>query len=158
MIRTALYRHFDGSDCLLYVGITRDPARRFAMHCATKGWVFDIATIRIEWLPTKEAALDAERRAIAIEGPRYNFQHISANRSRKAAPSSPVKHADLIAEIEAFCQEVGMAKTAFGDACMSDPSLVKNLRDGRELRGKTVRKLQQFIMASHVAPKKGVQQ
>lgn len=67
-------------------------------------------------------------------------------------------HLDLHATISTFCAVRGMSKSAFGLQAVGDPSLVRDLERGRELRGATVRKVQQFIMASHAAPKKAVQQ
>lgn len=71
----ALYRFFAEDGELLYVGITSNPARRFAQHGSDKEWWEEVAEIRMERLPSREAVLAAERAAIIAERPRYNVVH-----------------------------------------------------------------------------------
>ena len=130
---------------MLYVGVTRDPARRFAIHCVSKDWAHDVATIRLEWFRSKTDAIDAERAAIISERPVYNFQHNGLKPTRFAAPTSPVKHSDFLETIADFCAARGMAKTMFGSLSVGDPSFVKNISDGRECRRKTVARVLQYI-------------
>ena len=68
------------------------------------------------------------------------------------------QHLDLHATISTFCAVRGMSKSAFGLLAVGDPSLVSDLERGRELRSKTVRKVQQFIMSSHASAAKAVAQ
>jgi predicted GIY-YIG superfamily endonuclease len=75
MTRTALYRHRDTNGTLLYVGISLSVAARLARHTSTAHWFSEVARVDIEWLPTREAALVAERRAIRTEHPRCNVAH-----------------------------------------------------------------------------------
>jgi DNA-binding GntR family transcriptional regulator/predicted GIY-YIG superfamily endonuclease len=72
--RTALYRLYDADDKLLYVGITGDVKARMKQHAADKHWWGDVAIDRVEWLDSREIALEAEREAIRAERPRYNHQ------------------------------------------------------------------------------------
>lgn len=69
---TALYRAVDAAGNLLYVGISCDPSARFALHSHEKFWWPDVASIAIDWLSSRPAALIAEQRAITNEHPRYN--------------------------------------------------------------------------------------
>lgn len=70
---TALYRIFDSCGKLLYVGISCNAAARMAGHAAeNKRWWRQVAEIKVEWLPNRAVALDAERAAIASENPVYN--------------------------------------------------------------------------------------
>ncbi|GJF06569.1 GIY-YIG nuclease family protein [Pseudonocardia sp. D17] len=71
----ALYRFFDSSERLLYVGITNDPTRRFEQHRSTKPWWTEVATVRIEQHASRSKALAAERAAIVAEHPIHNIQH-----------------------------------------------------------------------------------
>lgn len=71
-MRTALYRHFDRADQLLYVGISVDPVRRMAEHCSRSSWFKQIARVSVEWLEDRKLALAAERRAILGEQPKHN--------------------------------------------------------------------------------------
>ncbi|MEU4410701.1 GIY-YIG nuclease family protein [Streptosporangium sp. NPDC023963] len=74
----ALYRFYDATGVLLYVGITADPGVRFKKHRGDKEWWTEVANIRIEKLPTRAAVLDAERRAIREERPLWNVAHNDA--------------------------------------------------------------------------------
>jgi hypothetical protein len=51
----------------------------------------------------------------------------------------------LIAKIQAYCRKHGLTDTSFGWAALKDPNLVSDLRAGRELRRKTLEKLQNFM-------------
>lgn len=73
--RTALYRLFDASGALLYVGITGNPQKRFGEHAATKEWWPAVAERRIEWLATRVDAAASEKKAIERELPSWNIRH-----------------------------------------------------------------------------------
>lgn len=73
--KTTLYRHFDGADCLLYVGISRDPFRRAGAHAHGSRWADQIARVTMEQFETRAVALTAERLAIINEGPKFNVAH-----------------------------------------------------------------------------------
>lgn len=77
--KTALYRHFDENGDLLYVGISISAVQRLSQHRSSSPWFEQIAKVDIEWHPTREAALRAEREAIISERPRYNKMHNAAN-------------------------------------------------------------------------------
>lgn len=73
---TALYRHFDKAGTLLYVGVSFDPLHRFKQHCGdNKCWVDDIASMTLERFDNRFEALQAEKRAIKNELPKYNIAH-----------------------------------------------------------------------------------
>ena len=74
-----LYRFFDGSGTLLYVGISCSALRRFLEHKNEKSWWPEIARSTLEHFDTRQQALDAEKAAIQKEKPKYNKVH---NRSR----------------------------------------------------------------------------
>ena len=80
----SIYRHFDGTGRLLYVGCASNPVKRTYGHKAMSEWFRDVRTIRIEYWDTKEQALEAERRAVASEGPIYNAQHAKPKRDIKS--------------------------------------------------------------------------
>jgi len=71
----ALYRFYDRSDVLLYVGITVDPSARFKKHAGDKLWWGEVDHIDIEQCATRREAEDAEREAIKKEEPLYNKVH-----------------------------------------------------------------------------------
>lgn len=70
---TALYRHFDVSGALLYVGITgRDFTRRLHEHRCKEAWAKQVARTTVDYFPTRAEAIEAETRAIAEECPIHN--------------------------------------------------------------------------------------
>ena len=71
----ALYRLFDETGQLLYVGISVDPGKRFAQHRSDKAWWSDVRTMNVQPMPNRRAALDAEREAIKNERPLHNVVH-----------------------------------------------------------------------------------
>jgi len=78
---TALYRFYDAEGDLLYVGVTGNLASRFSDHRRMSPWWAHADRHEVEWLPHWSAALQAERRAIRDEAPRWN----SVFNTRRAA-------------------------------------------------------------------------
>jgi predicted GIY-YIG superfamily endonuclease len=70
--RTGLYRLFDASRALLYIGISDALRDRMAGHAATQPWWHEVAHRTVVWYDDREAADAAETLAIAAEKPRYN--------------------------------------------------------------------------------------
>lgn len=52
---------------------------------------------------------------------------------------------DLLQFVEAALLAKGMTATEFGMAAMGDPNLVRDLRNGRELRWKNAERVLKFI-------------
>lgn len=69
--RTALYRHFNSSGDLLYVGISACAMKRIAEH-KNSSWVLDIARIELQYFEERGAAREAEKQAIKSEMPLFN--------------------------------------------------------------------------------------
>lgn len=72
---TAVYRLYDSSDRLLYVGIASDPLRRWGQHAKQTTWWSSVTATRLEWFETRKAAELAEKEAIQQEEPRFNLLH-----------------------------------------------------------------------------------
>lgn len=53
---------------------------------------------------------------------------------------------DLLAAIEAHCAKTGIKESTFGHVALNDPNFVRNLKDGREPRRKTVARAFEFIL------------
>lgn len=79
MTTHALYRFYDNTDELLYVGITLDPGKRFKQHSTQKAWWSDVADITLQKFDSRIEVLAAEREAIKTESPRYNVIHNQAS-------------------------------------------------------------------------------
>lgn len=71
----ALYRFYDRTDVLLYVGISIDLPARLRKHRREKPWWLEIANITVEPHDSRAEALAAEAVAITEETPLYNDQH-----------------------------------------------------------------------------------
>ena len=70
---TTLYRLFDASGRLLYVGITsRNPIDRLRAHSRTRWWWEQAVSVRLEHFHSREEAQAAESAAIKDEHPAYN--------------------------------------------------------------------------------------
>lgn len=67
-----LYRLFDASGALLYVGVSRDPFERLRRHAQKKEWWAEVARIDLSVCATYRTALTQEREAIAVERPLHN--------------------------------------------------------------------------------------
>lgn len=74
-MKTALYRHFDTSGALLYVGVSLSAVARLAQHKQTAHWFEQLARVDVEWFDSRFEALEAEAIAITRELPRHNVQH-----------------------------------------------------------------------------------
>jgi len=81
--KTALYRHYDSTGTLLYVGISLSVINRLSKHNLNSNWFSDIAKIEIDWLDNRKAALFAEGVAINTEHPRFNIYHVNENSSQE---------------------------------------------------------------------------
>jgi predicted GIY-YIG superfamily endonuclease len=74
---TAVYRFFDRLGRLLYVGISRHPDRRIDQHMGRDGrghayWRGEVASVTVDWFPTRGEARQEEVRALNGERPIHN--------------------------------------------------------------------------------------
>lgn len=95
-----LYRLYDITGRLLYVGITSDWNRRRSQHAADKEWWTRVSQIALAELPSRKDALNAERIAIRTERPAYN--QVGAG----GRPGSIVDHSPRITWYCDTCGEV----------------------------------------------------
>jgi len=72
---TALYRLYGAGNDLIYVGITTNPAARFAQHAKTQPWWPEVVRREVEWYGSRMNALAAEEAAIKRHSPAANRQH-----------------------------------------------------------------------------------
>lgn len=101
----ALYRFYDQTGALLYVGITSDPGARWPKHRRDKPWWHDVATITVEVHPDRDTVLAAERTAIVNECPRYNIVHNSGAGLRR--DEAPVVDIDMPDDCHEQCVPAG---------------------------------------------------
>lgn len=67
-----LYRFFDSSNTLLYIGITNNIPHRLRSHSELQPWWEEVASATMEHYPDRDALEEAERSAIRTERPRHN--------------------------------------------------------------------------------------
>ena len=80
---TALYKHFDDTGKLLYVGVAGNTWKRTKEHSKASQWFTRIARIQIVHFPSREKALEAERIAIMEENPECNRLRPDPGHGRK---------------------------------------------------------------------------
>lgn len=73
--RTALYRLYDATGTVIYVGIATNPFTRWEQHALTKPWWSDVVTREIEWCATREEAEKRERHKVNHRAPTWNSRH-----------------------------------------------------------------------------------
>lgn len=71
-VPTAVYRFYNSSLVLLYVGITDSPAGRWRDHAKKKPWWPQVAERTLVWHPNRKDAAAEELEAIRTEKPIYN--------------------------------------------------------------------------------------
>lgn len=72
----------------MYVGVAYDVRRRMAEHRLSHAWwVEHVAALEVEWYPSREVALEVERRALQAEQPRHNFLRSDFSRVRWHGPA-----------------------------------------------------------------------
>lgn len=70
--QAAVYRLYDSTDQLLYIGLGSVPEARWRAHAREKTWWPDVARKTVEWYGSFPEAARAEQEAIRTERPRYN--------------------------------------------------------------------------------------
>jgi predicted GIY-YIG superfamily endonuclease len=70
--KTVLYRFYDGKNELLYIGVTNNILRRMRQHLRDKDWAKEIHSTKVEYFNERIYALEAEKKAIVAEKPKYN--------------------------------------------------------------------------------------
>ena len=85
MAGTSLYRFFDSTDRLLYVGITSAGPGRWIDHEQHREWWRQVARTTVEHFPDRTAASEAERAAVLEEQPIYNIR-LTQKRPPKPLP------------------------------------------------------------------------
>lgn len=71
--RTELYRHYNATGELLYVGISLSATYRLNQHKSTAQWVNEAIRMETEWFDTRKEAEAAETIAIKTERPKFNI-------------------------------------------------------------------------------------
>lgn len=70
--RAAVYRFFNSSDELLYLGLTHNIEERWGTHARIQPWWLDVVRREFTWYETRKEAEQVEAAATALEKPRYD--------------------------------------------------------------------------------------
>lgn len=149
---TAVYRFYDASGTLLYVGICDEPMHRWSQHIK-KSWWADVRRFRLVWFPSRDEAMEAERRAIIAGKPIHN---IALNGIPYQGSQFPVMHlhritcehfGDRLFSVRDLIDELGIPR---GSAV----SKAKKLRDEGlfEVVGKTKGRSGQDVLCHRAVP------
>jgi hypothetical protein len=94
-MQTYLYRLYNSSGNLLYLGITGNLDQRFTAHRAIKPWWLEVEEIVIKSYPDRSSAENAERLAILNDHPQYN--ELVTTKKHTAVPEKryPTSHSKL---------------------------------------------------------------
>lgn len=87
-----VYRIYSRDGTLLYVGMSEDPAKRMIQHRGEKAWPEEVAGFASEEFSDRAAASEEERRAIAVEKPKYNVLHGGSAERMVRKPGQAVLH------------------------------------------------------------------
>jgi predicted GIY-YIG superfamily endonuclease len=88
---TWLYRCIGADDEVLYIGVTMGVESRLRQHAKTAEWWPEVERVERTLLPSRRAALDAERAAIAAERPRCNKRVLPPARALPPIIDAPVE-------------------------------------------------------------------
>lgn len=87
---TSVYKLYNKSDELLYIGISGSAITRLSQHKQDKQWYIEIARVEIEHYETEKQARDVEGILIKELNPRYN----------RARPGCGRRHPDLMQTLQ----------------------------------------------------------
>lgn len=91
----ALYRFYNQTQQLLYIGITSRLPVRLGTHEALKPWWCDVADVKVEHFPDRVSVLAAEAAAIRAEKPLHNVRHNGPRPKRPGGGDRPESYPGL---------------------------------------------------------------
>ena len=98
-MKTDLYRHYNGDNTLLYVGISLSAINRLIQHKGSSEWFDEIKRIDVEKFDTREEALIAETKAIQSEKPFYNIKKKSIVKKSRLNEHVEEAQIDLVSRV-----------------------------------------------------------
>ena len=89
----SVYKFFDESDELLYIGRTGNLLRRIARHTIKTGWFNEVRTVRILPCASRYESVEIERREIMQHSPKYNQACTTGFRIKQAGNPNKIHRA-----------------------------------------------------------------
>lgn len=105
-----LYRLYDASGLLLYVGVTKNLVARLKQHRAAQPWWNEVAATKLITLPDRKASEAAEKVAIRAEEPIYNSAHTDIHRIRCDSSIPRETRIQLVEELVRSVRERAVAR------------------------------------------------
>lgn len=139
MTRTALYRHYDEAGVLLYVGVSLRPMMRLDEHMRSANWRGEIARVELEWFPTTDDALAAEREAIGSEAPLRNINRPAAFAARHDRDHK------ILHEIDDYARRRGVSPQSVCRAALSDTRGLQRLTARLDAIAKDEKRLRSYM-------------
>ena len=102
-----LYRCFDASGAVLYVGVTSQPWQRIAAHRRASPFRAEIDRVDFRWFGSRAQAMDAQAAEIAEHRPPHNWAdnpdtpYVGRSGGRSLPPRKPPVKADLAQWVKA---------------------------------------------------------
>lgn len=122
----ALYRHYDKSGTLLYIGISNSVFTRLSGHKHSSSWIKDAVRMDTEYFKDKPTAEIEEALAIKRERPKFNIKHNNPSLKSVTANKKIVKKEISEWRYSSFCDLTDNEKKIF-IACAT----VANRIDGK---------------------------
>lgn len=130
-----LYRMYDDERRLLYIGISAVFGKRLDKHLRDKAWFPNVAYIAVGHFPGRTAVLEAERRAIVTERPKYNLAHGGGARDPfRDAPRTTVRIEHLPSRDASVAAPAWPVVTVPGTGQVRDPTHLMALSTGDRVR------------------------
>lgn len=116
---TSVYRYYDKSGLLLYVGITSRATKRQREHNGDKEWWPLVTSQEVEHYPTRALALSRERQLIIGYRPPFNTQHNPDHENLRAlylaARESLPAHPALVQAFHAVGGRIPLTQVSSGN-------------------------------------------
>lgn len=134
MARTAVYRHYDESGALLYVGASMRPKQRLAEHRCRNLWAKSVTDTKIDWYDSWAAAHNVEIMVIREENPLNNKNHKKKPEKEKT-PKPPKPEATAPELIIDMRKANGWSQSDLAEQLGVDQATVSRIERGSVISG-----------------------
>lgn len=125
---TFVYKAYDATGALLYVGMSVSPWARLKAHAGASEWWGDTAHVVITGYADRISAHDAEIRSIHIDGPAHNRQRYPATATPAAQPST-VEPKSVDAAVFTIAREIDTVQADIFKSVQASLAEVRRLTD-----------------------------
>ena len=141
---TQLYRHYSADGELLYVGISLSAINRLQQHSDSAAWFPSIAKVEVEKFEDRQAAIEAEIKAIKEEHPLFNRQH-TLKGAKVVKAMSHEQYRNAIAKL-------GLSQVAAGEFLIGNPRTSRRWASGESPVPRSVAMLLRLMIKMELTP------